>query len=76
MHLIYLIHEFHNLSWITEINELFHNILIYWDAVGVDVQNNPCRCAKFQFFWSPMTKTDREIKLDLFLGGGVGGGGW
>ncbi len=32
MHLIYLIHEFHNLSWITEINELFHNILIYWDA--------------------------------------------
>ncbi len=27
-----LIHEFHNLSWITEINELFHNILIYWDA--------------------------------------------
>ncbi len=29
---IYLIHEFHNLSWITEINELFHNIIIYWDA--------------------------------------------
>ncbi len=28
MHWIYLIHEFHNLSWITEINELFHNILI------------------------------------------------
>ncbi len=27
-----LIHEFHNLSWITEINELFHAILIYWDA--------------------------------------------
>ncbi len=24
--------QFHNLSWITEINELFHNILIYWDA--------------------------------------------
>ncbi len=32
MHLIDLIHEFHNLSWITEINELFHNIQIYWDA--------------------------------------------
>ncbi len=32
MHWIYLIHEFHNLSWITEINELFQNILIYWDA--------------------------------------------
>ncbi len=31
MHWIYLIHEFHNLSWITEINELFHDILIYWD---------------------------------------------
>ncbi len=27
-----LIHEFHNLSWITEINKLFHDILIYWDA--------------------------------------------
>ncbi len=32
MHWIYLIHEFHNLSWITGINELFHDILIYWDA--------------------------------------------
>ncbi len=29
---IFLIHEFHNLSWITEINELFHDILMYWDA--------------------------------------------
>ncbi len=34
MHWIYLIHKFHNLSWITEINELFHDILIYWDAFG------------------------------------------
>ncbi len=25
-------HKFHNLSWITEINELFHDIIIYWDA--------------------------------------------
>ncbi len=32
MHWIYLIHEFHNLSWITKINELVHDILIYWDA--------------------------------------------
>ncbi len=61
MHWIYLIHKFHNLSWITWVdliyislliifciieyvtdkrtmtlnywnNELFHNILIYWDA--------------------------------------------
>ncbi len=40
MHLIYFIHEFHNFSWITEINELFHNILIYWDAtvlVGLEL---------------------------------------
>ncbi len=32
MHWIYLIHKFHNLSWITKLNELFHDILIYWDA--------------------------------------------
>ncbi len=32
MHWIDLLHKFHNLSWITEINELFHNILIYWNA--------------------------------------------
>ncbi len=32
MYGIYLMHEFHNLSWITEINELFHDILIYWYA--------------------------------------------
>ncbi len=32
MHWIYLIHKFHNLSWITEINELLHDIIIYWDA--------------------------------------------
>ncbi len=32
MHLIDLIHKFHNLSWFTEINELFHDVLIYWDA--------------------------------------------
>ncbi len=40
MHLIYLIHEFHNLSWITEINELFHNILIYWDAPVCSAHNS------------------------------------
>ncbi len=32
LHLIYLIHKFHSLSWITEINELFHDILNYWDV--------------------------------------------
>ncbi len=26
------VNYFHNLSWIIEINELFHEILIYWDA--------------------------------------------
>ncbi len=36
MHWIYLIHEFHYLSWITEINEHFHDILIYWDAPVCD----------------------------------------
>ncbi len=25
-------HEFHNLSWITKTNDIFHDILIYWDA--------------------------------------------
>ncbi len=30
MHWIYLKHEFHTLSWITEIN--FHDIQIFWDA--------------------------------------------
>ncbi len=32
MHCIYLIHKFHNLSWIHEINELSIDILSYWDA--------------------------------------------
>ncbi len=28
------------LSWITEINELFHDILIYWDApVNINIEN-------------------------------------
>ncbi len=40
MHWIYLIHEFHNLSWITEIKELFHDILIYWDAPVYDPNKN------------------------------------
>ncbi len=34
---MYLIHEFHNLNWITEINELVHDILIYWGASVCDV---------------------------------------
>ncbi len=37
-------HEFHNLSWITEINELFHNILIYWDAPVYNSPSIPIYC--------------------------------
>ncbi len=54
MHYIYLIHEFHNLSWITEINELFHDILIYWDApvhaetVLINAENSLC-CLVFVY---------------------------
>ncbi len=43
MHWIYLIHEFHNLSWITEMNELFLDI--DWDApVCVCVYVCVCVC--------------------------------
>ncbi len=37
---IYLIHKFHILSWITEINWLFHNILIYWDAPVINYDSS------------------------------------
>ncbi len=40
MYLIYLIHKFHNLSWITEINELFHHILVHWDAPVITSDSN------------------------------------
>ncbi len=39
MHWIYLIHEFHNMSWITEINELLNDILNYWDEPVLTVFN-------------------------------------
>ncbi len=45
------IHEFHNLSWITEINELSHDILIYWDAPVVI------------FFLNLTVKTSNENKI-------------
>ncbi len=38
MYCIYLTHKFHNLSWITEINELFHAIRIYWDAPVYEIE--------------------------------------
>ncbi len=60
MHWIYLIHEFHNLSWITEINDLFHDILIYWDAPVIFLSTKPVPVTKlwtsllcyFQFLFS------------------------
>ncbi len=52
MHFIYLMHEFHNLSWITEINELFHDILINWDAPVHDflISYIPCALLLFSTF--------------------------
>ncbi len=56
MHWIYLIHEFHNLSWITEINELFHDILIYWDT--------PVYMQRYHFFRSdPENSEYRPIPI-------------
>ncbi len=61
---MYLIHEFHNLSWITEINELFHDILIYWDApVYADIFN-------FIFIkelWKKVYSFHKNIKQQCFL---------
>ncbi len=53
MHWIYLIHKFRNLSWITEINELFHDILIYWDAPA-------CKC-----IWSILSMKYMYFKYTL-----------
>ncbi len=50
----YLIHKFHNLSWITEINELFHDILIYWDApVYKNIANNR-KCTNHNMHCKPV----------------------
>ncbi len=57
MHCVYLIHKIHNLSWITEINELFHNILIYWDA-PVFLEINTCVSSSCQVYF----KTARKKK--------------
>ncbi len=40
MHLIYLIHEFHNLSWITEINFPRHANLLRCMFVSVDTEKH------------------------------------
>ncbi len=60
MHLIYLIHKFHNLSWITEINELFHDILIYWDAPVFD-------CAEVEVYFR-YTLNILHLKTDIIKG--------
>ncbi len=52
MHWIYLIHEFHNLSWITEINELFHDI----PTVNISKRN----------FWLIICITKDNFKGDIF----------
>ncbi len=55
MHWIYLIHEFYNLSWITEINENFLDILIYWDApvymhyIAKSIESHPSN-ERFDYF--------------------------
>ncbi len=59
MHWIYLIHEFHNLSWITEINEHFHDILIYWDAPVNSIKT--CRQHFLMLF--PLNFSIRNIYL-------------
>ncbi len=66
MHWIYLIHEFHNLSWITEINELFHNILIYSDAPVYTAfdwiyKNN----FRFKKCFNIASTTDEHVNFDL-----------
>ncbi len=62
VHWIYLIHELHNLSWITEINELFHDIVIYWDAPVYVISNTRNgnniipRIWGYGLVWTPDTK--------------------
>ncbi len=62
VHWIYLIHKIHNLSWITEINELFHDILIYWDApVCVELFN---RKMSSGYIWAFFLKWIIESEID------------
>ncbi len=64
MHWIYLIHEFHNLSWITEINELFHDILIYWDAPVYAVCLSKRESKKELFNRWPQTQRMKERYIE------------
>ncbi len=56
------LHEFHNLSWITEINELFHDILIYWDA---PVNTKAGSLFTFNHFESWLTNWLKQMVSDL-----------
>ncbi len=63
MHWIYLIHEFHILSWITEINELFHHILI-WDAPVYGLATTPQMMPDVKTsFWCQAELSDASIVL-------------
>ncbi len=62
MHWIYLIHEFHNLSWITEINELLHDILIYWDAPVLYTKYK----AENNALWTIYVKYDLKIYREVW----------
>ncbi len=70
VHLVYLIHEFHNLIWITEINEHFHDILIYWDApVNIQTSYNDLFVLKIVRLSSPFRKSlwSPEVSLQQQL---------
>ncbi len=70
MHWIVLIHELYNLSWITEINELFHDILIYWDApVGQhQIRKHKVFCKCFMPHWGSLIKNTSHFCF-LFIEG-------
>ncbi len=45
-------YEFHNLSWITEINEFVHDILIYWDAPVYANLHLELQWKRFELCWA------------------------
>ncbi len=71
MQWIYLKHEFHNLSWITEINELFHYIIIDWDAPAFCMFKKHSQGIHLEFFSSivvsSILKANKPIIVSLLL---------
>ncbi len=55
--------EFHNLSRITEINELFHDILIYWDAPVYSYLHIKLT----SYFWVFLLQPDVHINIIIFF---------